>query len=99
MEIDPSANREISVQPLPDLPAKRLIYVPTGPLDPDYDDVRSLGEAAVRGVKRLIKAGVTRPLVVLPVHPRFEKAQLVTLLGVLEALYVVSWEGKGGICR
>ena len=34
------------------LPAKRLIYSPTGPINPDYDDVRAYSEAAVKGIKR-----------------------------------------------
>ena len=34
------------------LPAKRLIYSPTGPLNMDYHDVRSFSEAATRGVER-----------------------------------------------
>jgi len=39
---------------------------------------------------RAIKAGVQTPLLVLPTHPRYKNAGLVTLLGALEALYVVS---------
>ncbi|RLU18720.1 hypothetical protein DMN91_009077 [Ooceraea biroi] len=34
------------------LPAKRLIYSPTGPLNMDYHDVRSFAEAATKGIKR-----------------------------------------------
>lgn len=34
------------------LPAKRLIYSPTGPLNMDYHDVRSFGEAATKGIIR-----------------------------------------------
>ena len=34
------------------LPAKRLIYSPTGPIDPDYDDVRVYSIAAIEGIKR-----------------------------------------------
>ena len=34
------------------LPAKRLIFSPTGPLNLDYHDVRSFGEAATKGIKR-----------------------------------------------
>lgn len=80
---------EISILPVPELPARRIVYSPTGSLDIDYDDVRSIKEAAFSGTKRAIKAGIKKPLVLLQKHPRFKNAELVTLLGVLEALYVV----------
>lgn len=67
----------------------RLIYSPVSNLS-DYDDVRSYAEAASRGIKRALKAGVKEPLLVLPICSRFPESQLVTLLGALEALYVVS---------
>ncbi|XP_043267203.1 putative aminopeptidase W07G4.4 isoform X2 [Venturia canescens] len=70
------------------LPAKRLIYSPTGPLNMDFDDVRSFAEAASRGVDRALKAGVQRPLIALIPDVRFENVELVTLLGALDALYV-----------
>lgn len=87
---DESADKEISIHELPNLPAKRLIYAPTGPIDPDYDDVRSFAEAADKGIKRLLKTGAKKPLLVLLEDARFPKAELVTLLGALGALYVVS---------
>lgn len=70
------------------LPAKRLIYSPTGPLNMDYHDVRSFAEAATKGIKRALKAGVRCPLLVLLPDVRFENVELVTLLGALEGLYV-----------
>lgn len=39
---------------------------------------------------RALKAGVKCPLLVLLPDDRFENVELVTLLGALEALYVVS---------
>jgi hypothetical protein len=42
---------------------------------------------------RALKAGVKAPLLVLPSHPTFRQSELVTLLGALEALYVVSDKG------
>lgn len=68
--------------------AKRLIYSPTGPLNMDYHDVRSFAEAATKGIKRALQAGVKSPLLVLLPDDRFENVELVTLLGALEALYV-----------
>lgn len=34
------------------LPAGRLIFAPTGPLNRDYDDVRRFADAAASGIKR-----------------------------------------------
>lgn len=70
------------------LPAKRLIYSPVGPLNPDYHDVRSFGEAARKGITRAVKAGFKTPLLVIGSYPTFSQVQLVTLLGALEGLYV-----------
>uniref|UniRef100_A0A171B1I5 Aminopeptidase isoform x1 n=1 Tax=Triatoma infestans TaxID=30076 RepID=A0A171B1I5_TRIIF len=70
------------------LPAKRLIYSPTGALNSDYNDVRSFGEAAKKGTLRALKAGVKTPLFVLVSNEKFPRCQLVTLLGALEALYM-----------
>ncbi|XP_020284550.1 putative aminopeptidase W07G4.4 [Pseudomyrmex gracilis] len=86
-QIDAALDTIGAVLPI-NLPAKRLIYSPTGPLNMDYHDVRSHAEAAVKGIKRALKAGVKCPLLVLLSDERFENVELVTLLGALEALYV-----------
>ncbi|XP_068896981.1 putative aminopeptidase W07G4.4 [Tenebrio molitor] len=86
--LDPTLETETAILPLPDLAAKRLVHAPTGPIDPDYDDVRVLKRAAAKGMKRALKAGVKRPLLVLEENPAFENGDLVTLLGALQALYV-----------
>lgn len=88
--MDKAAESEIHVFPLKTLPAGRLVYSPTGRLDPDYDDARVFREAAAKGVRRLLKTGVKRPLVVLPSHEEHKRAELVALLSVLNTLYVVS---------
>lgn len=88
--LDKGADSEVHVFPLKTHPAGRLIYSPVGTLDPDYDDARAFRKAAVRGLRRLLKAGVKRPLVVLPTHEEHKKAELVTLLSIFNALYVVS---------
>lgn len=67
----------------------RLIFSPVSN-QTDYDDVRCFAEAASKGIKRALKAGVKNPLLVVPQSQRFPESQLVTLLGALEALYVVS---------
>lgn len=86
-QIDAALGTIGAVLPI-NLPAKRLIYSPTGPLNLDYHDVRSFGEAATKGIKRALKAGVRCPLMVLLPDVRFENVELVTLLGALQGLYV-----------
>lgn len=71
-----------------DLPSKRLIYVPTGPVTRDYDDVRRFQEAAEKGIKRALAAGCKSPLLVCPEHDRYPLAARVTALGALSAAYV-----------
>lgn len=90
MELDAGLLTETAVLPIPDCPAGKLIHSPTGIIDPDYQDVRIFKEAASKGVKRALKAGVKKPLLVLRKHPDFENSDLITLLGALEELYVVS---------
>lgn len=50
-QIDAGLGNTGAVLPI-NLPAKRLIYSPTGLLNLDYHDVRSFGEAATKGIKR-----------------------------------------------
>lgn len=90
LQYDPSLKSEIAILPLPELPAGRLVYAPTGSLDPDYDDVRCLKTSACKAITRALKAGIRRPLLVLGENPNFENGELVTILGALEALYTVS---------
>jgi len=74
-----------------DLPAKRLIFSCTGPVDRDYDDLRRFGEAAGAGVKRALAAGSRKPLVLvqgqLPGGDAVA-ARRAGLLGALAAVYV-----------
>ncbi|KRT83844.1 hypothetical protein AMK59_3409 [Oryctes borbonicus] len=90
VRLDPTLKSDIAVLPVPEIPAKRLVYAPTGPLDDDYDDVRSLKETATKAIRRALKAGIKRPLVTLEENVKFPKSELVALLGILEGLYVVS---------
>jgi leucyl aminopeptidase len=50
-QLDSGLFEHITVLPI-NLPSKRLIYCPTGSIDPDYDDVRVFNIAAVKGIKR-----------------------------------------------
>jgi len=75
-----------------DLPAKRLVYSNTGPVDRDYDDLRSFRDAGFAGVKRAIAAGAKRPLLVaqgsMPYCGDAKEASLCALLGGMAATYV-----------
>jgi leucyl aminopeptidase len=72
----------------PEIPSRRLIYTPTGPVTRDYDDVRRFQEAAEKGIKRALSAGCKSPLLVCPTHDRYSLAARVTALGALHAVYV-----------
>jgi len=87
-EIDASASTsEVSVIHSPDLPSKRLIFAPTGPLNRDYDDVRRFQDAADRAIKRALSTGCKAPLLVTVKNDKYPLAQRVTLLGALQTLY------------
>lgn len=59
------------------------------PLDlDDYSDVREYFRCAKKGIERAVKAGFTRPAIVLPSAPKFKNGALSTLLGALAGLYV-----------
>jgi leucyl aminopeptidase len=76
----------------------RLVTVPTGPLNRDYDDVRRYGEAAVKGVSRLVSsfgkdAGAVEFSLFIQRPPRESINDLyinyieVTLLAILASLH------------
>ncbi|XP_077991956.1 putative aminopeptidase W07G4.4 isoform X2 [Glandiceps talaboti] len=87
-KIDASVEKDVVIASLGDHPAKRVIFSPTGPLNRDYDDVRSFGDAAGKGIKRALKAGCKTPLLVVPSCDLFKEARLVAALGALHVLYV-----------
>lgn len=90
-EVDAKANEDAFVLCLPETFSKRrLVYSPTGPLSRCYDDVRSVADAACKGIKRALSAGSTHPLLVLPtgMEKQFQRCHLAALLGAFHALYV-----------
>ncbi|XP_030621940.1 putative aminopeptidase W07G4.4 [Chanos chanos] len=86
--VDSGLGEEVVVLKVPGVPGNRVVFAPTGPVNRDYDDVRRFSDAAVNGVKRALKAGMQRPLLVCPAHSSYEKCTLVALLGALHALYM-----------
>nr|XP_015197444.1 PREDICTED: putative aminopeptidase W07G4.4 [Lepisosteus oculatus] len=87
-QVDRGLCEEVVVLKVPGLPGNRLVFACTGPVNRDYDDIRRFSDAAVSGVKRAVKAGVQRPLLVCPPHSSYAESPLVAVLGALHALYV-----------
>uniref|UniRef100_A0AAR2JQJ7 Cytosol aminopeptidase domain-containing protein n=1 Tax=Pygocentrus nattereri TaxID=42514 RepID=A0AAR2JQJ7_PYGNA len=85
---DYGAVKEVVVLKVPNLPGNRLVFAPTGPVNRDYDDVRRFSDAAGNGIKRAIKAGIQRPLLVCPPHSSYKRSTLVAALGALQVLYM-----------
>ncbi|WP_419147738.1 M17 family metallopeptidase [Pseudoalteromonas 'SMAR'] len=72
------------------VPGKRLVIAPTGPVDRDYDDVRRFFEAAKAGVLEAKAAGAVKPLLVVanaPSDSRYENALAVSFLGACQGLW------------
>lgn len=89
-EIDDRLDKDVTLVFGPELPGKRLVYAPTGPLRRDYDDVRRIGDAARKGVLRARDAGARRPLLLLnsvPAADGFANAMQVSLLESLAGLW------------
>lgn len=78
---------EVSIHFCEELPSKRLVFAPTGPVTRDYDDVRCFQEAAIKGIKKALSAGCRAPLLVVPGHERYTLATRVGILGALHAIY------------
>ncbi|XP_044231811.1 putative aminopeptidase W07G4.4 [Thunnus albacares] len=86
--VDSGLGEEVVVLKVPGLPGNRLVFASTGPVNRDYDDVRNFSDAAVNGIKRALKAGMQRPLLVCPPHKDYNNSTLVAALGALHALYM-----------
>ncbi|XP_056275560.1 putative aminopeptidase W07G4.4 [Pseudoliparis swirei] len=86
--VDSGLGEEVVVLKVPGLPGNRLVFASTGPLNRDYDDVRRFSDAAVNGIKRAMKAGMQRPLLVCPPHQDYKNSSMVAALGALHALYM-----------
>lgn len=71
-----------------DLPSQRLFYSFIGPINHEYDDVRCFTQAARKGMRMVLNAGLKKPLISLGKYSPFPQSQLVSLLGVMEELYV-----------
>lgn len=72
-----------------EIPQKRLILAPTGPLNRYFDDVRRFFDAANSAAKSLLAMGTIKPLLVVLTNdePRYENAATVAYLGFTQALW------------
>ncbi|XP_030593412.1 putative aminopeptidase W07G4.4 [Archocentrus centrarchus] len=86
--VDGGLGEEVVVIKVPGLPGNRLVFASTGPVNRDYDDIRRFSDAAVNGIKRALKAGMQRPLLVCPPHANYRNCTLAAALGALHALYM-----------
>ncbi|XP_070690469.1 putative aminopeptidase W07G4.4 [Pempheris klunzingeri] len=86
--VDRGLGEEVVILKVTDLPGNRLVFASTGPVNRDYDDVRRFSDAAVNGIKRALKAGMQRPLLVCPPHKDYKESSVVAALGALHALYM-----------
>uniref|UniRef100_A0A8P4GGG3 Zgc:152830 n=1 Tax=Dicentrarchus labrax TaxID=13489 RepID=A0A8P4GGG3_DICLA len=95
--VDSGLGDEVVVLKVPGLPGNRLVFASTGPVNRDYDDVRRFSDAALNGIKRALKAGMQRPLLVCPPHRDYNNSTLVAALGALQALYMPLEVREGNI--
>ncbi|XP_036953053.1 putative aminopeptidase W07G4.4 [Acanthopagrus latus] len=86
--VDSGLGEEVVILRVPGLPGNRLVFASTGPVNRDYDDVRRFSDAAANGIKRALKAGMQRPLLVCPPHRDYKNSTMVAALGALQALYM-----------
>ncbi|KAI3372699.1 hypothetical protein L3Q82_023159, partial [Scortum barcoo] len=86
--VDSGLGEEVVILKVPGLPGNRLLFASTGPVNRDYDDIRRFNDAAVNGIKRALKAGMQRPLLVCPPHKDYKNSTMVAALGALQALYM-----------
>jgi len=66
---------------------ERFVLSPTGPLNRCEDDVRRFFDAAEAGIKRALKSGARKPLLLVVPDERFSQSLLVSILGAMHALY------------
>ena len=90
LAIDARIKQKASLLFAENLPGKRLIVAPTGPLTRDYDDVRRIFEAAKSAINEAKAAGVTQPILQLASianDARYTQALEVAFLGMCQALW------------
>ena len=87
--IDSRIGKDTVLLLCPKAPGQRLVLAPTGPLDRDYDDVRSFYDAAKQGISQAKAAGAKSPVlyVIAPGTDAYQYAAEVAYLGACQALW------------
>eukprot|EP00112_Aurelia_sp_Birch-Aquarium-sp1_P019417 Seg48.8 transcript_id=Seg48.8/GoldUCD/mRNA.D3Y31 product="putative aminopeptidase W07G4.4" protein_id=Seg48.8/GoldUCD/D3Y31 len=88
IEVDQAVSSEASALYVKDSPFKILVYSAAGPLNREYEDIRKYRDATVAGVKRALKAGCRKPLLMMPGKFTHKNYATVIILAALEACYV-----------
>ncbi len=89
-KVDEDIGGGTRLYPAPGLAGGRLVYVCTGELDRDYDDVRAFADAAAAGMTRARDAGAENPFLLvgsIPEDEHFARALEVSLLGACAGLW------------
>lgn len=100
-DVDGGLGGGVSLHRVEAAAGSRLVISPAGPLERDEDDVRRIGDAAKRGLRRARDAGARRPLLLVESLPRpipgFERAGEVAVLEGLAGLWapLEAREAKG----
>lgn len=71
-------------------PQGRLIIAPTGPLQRDYDDVRSFYDAGRQAARIALQSGARKPAVMVlgvPETAQYAEAESVAFFGICQELY------------
>lgn len=87
---DASVDEQLSVVACDKTPGGRLVIVPTGPLDRDYDDVRRFYDAARDAVTRIAQTGAKQPVIMtsnVPAGEAWENASGLSFLGLQQGRY------------
>lgn len=88
--IDARVGEEAVILLSEQVPGKRLIHVPTGPLHRYYDDVRRIFDAAHSAATLAKKAGAKNPLLMVSLcaqDAKYQNAIQVAYLGLTQALW------------
>ncbi len=87
--IDQRVGKETVLLHCPFVPRHKLIIAPVGPLNRDYDDVRSFADVAKVAVLQAKSAGARKPLIWVqgPAEARFAKVTEVVYLAMAQALW------------
>lgn len=89
-QVDAQVTEQISVVGSEEVPGKRLVLAPTGPLDRDFDDVRRFYDAARLAGVRARDAGARRPVLVTlgaPDSEVYDQAAAAAYFGLAQGLY------------